>query len=222
MDNGNGNNNNYYKYETPYYETPELIDPNNNEKYKSITNISQLSNHYIKQPKPNEFIIKYDSDFWVLVFLFLIGSGFFFILIWILIYGDSENKSYIGIILCMGIVGTIACICLCGILTYKIRQKIILTEDYIQKKTYYLLCCLNKNETYNYKNIKNFQVDIQTKKNSEGDETKSNYIVFLDVYNNENYFFGHNFNLEEAEYFIYVVNNFINNRKKNKIAMSNL
>ena len=206
-DNDNGNNNNYYKYETPYYETPELIDPNNNEKYKSITNISQLSNHYIKQPKPNEFIIKCGSEFWVIVFLFLIASGFIFILIWILIYDNSENKSYIG----MALEGTIACIFLKAILTYKIRQKVILTEDCIQKKTYYLLCCLNKNETYNYKNIKNFQVDIQTKKNSEGDETKSNYIVFLDAYNNMHFFFGHNFNLEEAEYFIYVVNNFINN-----------
>ena len=48
MDN---NNNDYYKYETPHYETPECVEPSNNEKYKSITNISQLSNYYIKQPK---------------------------------------------------------------------------------------------------------------------------------------------------------------------------
>ena len=43
------NNNNYYKYETPNIETPELIEPNINEKYKNITNISQLSNRSIKQ-----------------------------------------------------------------------------------------------------------------------------------------------------------------------------
>ena len=90
----------------------------------------------------------------------------------------------------MAIPGFIACICLYAILIYKIRQKVILKEDCIQKKTYYLLCCLNKNEIYIYMNIKNFQVDIRTKKNSEGDETKSNYIVFLDVYNNQNFFLG--------------------------------
>ena len=35
------NDNNYFKYETPYKETPETVETNNNEKYKEITNISQ-------------------------------------------------------------------------------------------------------------------------------------------------------------------------------------
>ena len=32
----NDNNNNYYKYEIPNNETPELVEPNINEKYKNI------------------------------------------------------------------------------------------------------------------------------------------------------------------------------------------
>ena len=42
---------NYYNYETPYYDTP-----NKDDKYKNITNVSQVRNYYIKQPSSNEFI----------------------------------------------------------------------------------------------------------------------------------------------------------------------
>ena len=67
----NDNNNSYYKYETPNNETPELFEPNINEKFKNITNISQLFNHYIKQLKPNEFSIRCRTDL-VFFFLFLL------------------------------------------------------------------------------------------------------------------------------------------------------
>ena len=67
----NDNNNNYYKYETPNDETPELVEPNVNEKYKNIINISQLSNHSIKQPKSNEFTIKCKDGIFFIVTILL-------------------------------------------------------------------------------------------------------------------------------------------------------
>ncbi len=176
-------NNNYYKYVKPYYETPEYVEPSNNEKYKSITNISQLSNHYIRQPKSNEFIIGFDDEFWCLLFFCLVECGFFTGLIFILIYDKNDNKSIGAIIFGIIFTGFQFVIILWGILTSIIRQKFIITDDYIQIKAYYILCCLNKNEIHNYMNIKNFQVDIQTKRNSDGDEIKINYIVCMDIFN---------------------------------------
>ncbi len=57
MDTCDGN----YKYEIPCYDTPKYVEPNTNDKYKFITNVSQLHNRCIKQPKSNEFIIKLDN-----------------------------------------------------------------------------------------------------------------------------------------------------------------
>ena len=216
MDN---NNNDYYKYETQHYETPECVEPSNNEKYKSITNISQLSNYYIKQPKSNIFIIRCQNDFQALLLISLIGCASFIGLILLLIYDKSGENSTVGIIIGIIFSGFISGIVLCATLTFIIKQKVILTEDYIQIISYYILCCLNKNEIHNYMNINNFQVDIQTSRDSEGEEIKTNHIVCLDIFNKKKYFFKNNFSLEEAEYFVYIVNDFIN-KKKNMITIS--
>ena len=216
MDN---NNNDYYKYETPHYETPECVEASNNEKYKSITNISQLSNYYIKQPKSNIFIVRGQNEFWGLLLISLIGCASFIGLILLLIYDKSGENSTVGIIIGIIFSGFISGIVLCFTLTFIIKQKVILTEDYIQVRSYYILCCLNKNEIHNYMNINNFQVDIQTSRDSEGEEIKTNHIVCLDIFNKKKYFFQNNFSLEEAEYFVYIVNDFIN-KKKNMITIS--
>ena len=106
-----------------------------------------------------------------------------------------------------------------GILASEIKQQVILTENNIQIKTFYILCCLNKNQIIDYSNISSFQVDIETTTNSEGKESKKNHIAYLDNSNKKEDLFAHNFALEEAEYFVYVANNFIN-QKKNMITMS--
>ena len=80
----NVDNNNYYNSKTPYYDinntpnTPtyeEATNVDNFDKYKSITNVSQIPNYYIKQPNSNEFIIKCNSGFWVIMVPFFM---FFF------------------------------------------------------------------------------------------------------------------------------------------------
>ena len=99
------NNNNYYKY-----ETPELVEPNNNEKYKGITNVSQLSNQYIKQPKSNEFIIKSQSDFLGLLIIFIASSIFSTVLICVLIFDRSGVESIVGMIIAIVFTGFLTCI----------------------------------------------------------------------------------------------------------------
>ena len=98
------------------------------------------------------------------------------------------------------------------------RQNIIFTEDYVQIKTCYILFCHNKDKIYNYSNIKCFQLDKGTKRDEDGERIIIN-IVYLDNFNKKNYIFVQNFGLEEAEYFIFLANNFIN-KKNNMIAIS--
>ena len=107
------NDNNYFKYETPYKETPETVEPNNKEKYKEITNISQLSKHNIKQPKSNEFEIK-AKDFCFCPLCFLLMSGFAFItLISILISIENIDTSHkVVMIIATVITGPLTCILL--------------------------------------------------------------------------------------------------------------
>ena len=90
----------------------------------------------------------------------MFGFAFFIGLILLLIYDKIDEDSKIGIIIGIIFSGFISGIVLCFTLTFIIKQKVILTEDYIQIRSYYILCCLNKNEIHNYMNINNFQVDI--------------------------------------------------------------
>ena len=201
--------NNYYNYETPYYDTPNTP---NIDKYKNITNVSQLRNYYIKQPNSNEFIIKCNKEIFGLIVFLLVASGFLTLFICILVY-DFGEYSYGGIIFGICFAGFLATVGLFGLLAYKVRQKVILTEDYIQIKNYYILCCLNSNKKYNYTNIKNFEVEIKKEYDEGREATSGPRIICWNNSNKKEYFFDHIFELEEAEYFVYVVNNLINKKK---------
>ena len=198
---------NYYNYETPYNDT--LYD----NKFESITNVSQLPNYYIKQPNLNEFIIKCNNLFWGIFAFFLGSSGFLSLFICVIIFDIGQYSSG-GIKIGIGFSGFLSFIGLISFLCFTIRQKVILTDDYIQIKNYHILCCINSNKKYNYIDIKGFKVNI-VKENQEGREvTKNIEIICYDNSNEEKYFFAHNFELEEAEYFVYVVNGFIKTTKK--------
>ena len=105
------------------------------------------------------------------------------------------------------------------ILNSKLKKKVILTEDYIQIKTFYLLCCRNNSEIYQYINIKSFQVEVEKKYDEDGGEQTYTNIVCLDNFNKKKYLFYFYRYLKEANYFVNVVNDFIN-KKKNMITIS--
>ncbi len=68
-------------------------------------------------------------------------------------------------------------------------------------------------------NIKSFQVEKEKVKYEDGDVVHY-HIICLDISNQKKYIIMYNsFDLEEAEYFVYVVNDFIN-KKKNMITIS--
>ena len=115
---------------------------------------------------------------------FLINCGFLSILIWALINNISQDKSQGWIIFGIILLGFLACFGLYGFLFSTVRQKVILTADYIQVKSYYILCFLNRSKIFNYNSNKK-----------------------------ENVFDIYNFGLEEAEYLVYVVNEYIKKKK---------
>ena len=135
-------------------------------------------------------------------------------MICILLIDESKTKNTGGLIFAICFLGILFLVGLFSFLFTPIRHKVFLTENYIQIKVYRILCCFNSDKTYDYININNFQVDINQKKG--GSVTN---IAYLDIYNKKNILFDHDFESEEAEYFVYVVNGFIN-KKKNMMVLS--
>ena len=70
-------------------------------------------------------------------------------------------------------------------------------------------------------NLKGFQIDTIETNGEEGTVKKDYNIICIDNSNEKMRFFEHNFELEEAEYFVYVVNDFIN-KKKNLAIISQI
>ena len=136
--------NNYYNYETPYYDTQ------NDDKYKNITNVSQVRNYYIKQPSSNEFIFKCNKVIWGVLAFFLISSGFLSLLICLTIFDLGGESSPGGMIIGIAFTGFLTALSIFSLFFVIIRQKVILTEDNIQIKTYYLFFCFNSNKIYDY------------------------------------------------------------------------
>ena len=133
----NVENNNNYNYKTPYYDinyTPDIPmyeEPTNVDifdKYKNITNISQLRNYYIKQPNSNEFIIKCDNGFWVLMFPLFILIFSISIMIYYIIFDKESVLDMKGMIFAILMLGFFTLINLIIILIYPIRQKVILLD----------------------------------------------------------------------------------------------
>ena len=117
-----------------------------------------------------------------------------------------------GMIIAILMLGLCILINLIFILIYPIRQKVILLEEYFKIITYHLLCCYKKNKIYSYSNIKYFQVA-----SSYGQkDNEFNNIYYLDINDLKKIFFPHNFEKEEAEYFVYVINGYINKKKNIK------
>ena len=63
-----------------------------NDKYKNISNVSQLPNYYIKQPEQNKFIIKCSNEIYLGVLSFFICSAFLAGLICIEIFAPPQKK----------------------------------------------------------------------------------------------------------------------------------
>ena len=61
------------------------------DKYKNITNVSQIPNYYIKQPNQNTFIFKCSNSIFGLIFTFLVLAFIIALLIFIILI-NKKNK----------------------------------------------------------------------------------------------------------------------------------
>jgi len=131
------------------------------------------------------------------------------------IFDKPGNYNLVGVIIAIVVFALCTILSILGLFYVIVRQKVFLTEDYIQIKTYYLFCCFNNTKIYNYIDIKNFLVDkVKVKVDEDLNKYKTEYhIRFLDNFNKRIYLFAHCFELEEAEYFFYFVNDLINKKK---------
>ncbi len=114
------------------------------------------------------FTIKFQCGICI-IFSILVWGGVCSSLICVLIICENlEATAYAILIISIVVFGGAACFyCYYGLFKFKIRQKVILTEDYIQIKTFYILPCLNKNEIYNYMNLKKFKVEKVTSQDGD-------------------------------------------------------
>ena len=188
------NPNDYYNQD--YYDN----------RYKNITNVSELNNYYMKQPNNNQFIIKCSNDVFGLLPIALVFLGFAAGLACIEIFAeDGENKSESGLCFGIGLLGWVFTHLFFGFLMSPIRHKIVFEEIEIKLTIYYLFFCIHRTITYQRGDIKKFEVIREIK-----DKANKARIIYYDKDNlKRNFPFTHNFTVDEAEYFVYIANNYV-------------
>ena len=186
------------------YESINPLQINNNEhnnnlddKYRNITNVSQLKKDLISQPEQNKFVIYY--TFWVLNFFILFVPLVFFLIVLILkqisIYDEVGNEPIIYV-LCIIIVLVLI---ICPFYTWKIN--IIFEETAVKIVFIRIGFCSYTPIIINYSEIKRFDIETTGYHRS---------IIFYDK-DNEKYYLTRPllYNLEEVEYFVYCANKYI-------------
>ena len=182
-------------------------------KYKNVTNVSQIPNYYIKQPNQNTFIFKCSCRLIGIIFAFFIFSGFLFLLISVILFGtdddnakDDGNDSYVIFYFIIAIVAFCTIILLYGILIFPLRETVYFEDTGFRIVTVIVFFCIHKIRFYKYQDLSiHISIDLE-----------NNKIKSVNLYvkeNNRNLFMlNHNFTLEEAEYFKYVAMKYIGTR----------
>ena len=174
-------------------------------KFPNISNISELNNYYIKQQNKNEFIIKCNNHFLEMIPILIIIGGFTVGLILLENHVVGDQDGDYGLFFAIGFVGFIFSLVLWYFLMFPIRHKIVFEEMEIRLTIYYLFFCIHRTITYKRGDIKKFEAMREIK----GKENKAK-LIYYDKDNNKRQFpFDHNFTVDEAEYFVYIANNYV-------------
>ena len=177
-----------------------------NNRYKNITNVSELNNYYLAQPNNNQFIIKCSNDLIGFLPVVLITGVFTAILVCLEIFAeDDKDKNEFGKCFGIGFVGWVFTSIFFALLMSPIRPKIVFEEIEIKLTIYYLFFCIHRTITYQKGDIKKFEVIREIK-----DKANKAKIIYYDKDNLKRAFpFTHNFTVDEAEYFVYIANNYV-------------
>jgi len=199
------------------------IQTNQNQNFDKIKNISELPHKYITQPKSNEFFILTNKleGICTIVISLLISTGFLAATICIRIFAtDYDFGIYIGIVFTSFLFLLILILTIYyiyDVLKYPKGIKITLDVDGIKMmKIYRCQCCRNK-EILETGEIKRFDVKTEQIKNNE-EIKKLISIIYYDYNNNEKILATKNFDENEANYLIYILNNYLQNNTSNYIT----
>ena len=171
-----------------------------NDKYKNISNVSQLPNYYIKQPEQNKLIIGCQREIFLGLLLFFVSSGFLTGLICIEVFDVPGEKSEIGIYFGYAFLGFLMCLSIYGMFSSPLKQIVTFEDTGLKIVSILIFCFIPKTKFYKYSEIR--RLDVKT-------ENGRNSIIYFDENNNKKSLFPHNFSLEEAEYFKYLANKYI-------------
>ena len=200
------------------------IQTNQNQNFDKIKNISELPHKYITQPKSNEFFILINGlkDICMSLFVLLISGGFLAGLICIRIFTTDYNPFglYIGLGLMgfMFLVGLISIIF--SIYNFFLSEKgikITLDVDGIKMINVYRCPCRHSKQILETGEIKRFDVKIDLIQNDE-EIQKLISIIYYDYNNNEKLLAKKYFDENEANYLIYILNNYLQSNTSNYIT----
>ena len=185
--------------------TNEYYDENYyKNKFQNISNVSEVNNHYMKQPKNNEFIIKCSNNIFVMIPILIVVGLFVTGLILIEVFSTSNSDEY-GLFFAIGFVGFIFSLCFWAFLMSPIRHKIVLEEMEIRLTIYNLFFCVYRTITYKRGDIKKFEAYREIK--DKADKAK---LIYYDKNNLKRMLpLDHNFTVDEAEYFVYIANSYV-------------
>ena len=171
-------------------------------KFQNISNVSEVNNHYMKQPKNNEFIIKCSNNIFVMIPILIVVGLFVTGLILIEVFSTSNSDEY-GLFFAIGFVGFIFSLCFWAFLMSPIRHKIVFEEMEIRLTIYHLFFCVYRTMTYKRGDIKKFEA-------YRGMGTEKAKLIYYDKNNLKRWLpFDHEFTMDEAEYFVYIANNYV-------------
>ena len=189
------------------YESLIPIENNNNEqtnnldeKYKNITNVSQVKNEYIIQPEQNKFIINNSNNLYgaILAFCFFLIILVSMILT-IIVYYSEEGSNSLKIFFFV-FFGIILLLLLINIFFTPLKRIVTFEETSFKIDNIRIFSCFSKTIIYKYSEVRKF--DIELKFNQKR-------IVYYDKNEEKKFLFSQVFNIEEAEYFIYCANKYL-------------
>ena len=184
--------------------TPGQINNNEqnylNDNYKNISNVSQLPNYYIKQPEQNKLIIGCSKEIYIGLLIFFLFAIFLTSLICLEVFDVPGEKSEIGIYFGCAFLGFLTCLSIYNILSSPLKQIVTFEDTGLKIVSILIFCFIPRTKFYKYSEIRRFDVKTENGRNS---------IIYFDENNNKKSLFPHNFTLEEAEYFKYLANKYI-------------
>ena len=127
----------------------------------------------------------------------------FCIFSWLNMYWNicsSSKKNEGGIYFGIAFLGFLIILSIYGILASALKEIVTFEDTGLKIVTIIIFCCIPKTKFHKYSEFKRFEVETLDKKN---------YIIYYDTNNDKKYLFGNNFTLEEAEYFVYFANKYI-------------